>query len=262
MRLIPTLLLFVCLYSSAYSQTINDRLLIGKWHFVKEMYTGEGTEADITFYPQPSTEKTIMEFQANGQVLLHTLRKTSSYSDTSQYQLLKTILTIENTSFTSELQIEKLTRDTLQVIQLDSRPINLKVGSPNIVRYRQVFLRQPDTLVVQITDPAFSHLTKDSIIVEEMPSFPKGPKALMKFLGKAIKYPKTAEKMQAQGTVLVKFTIAPTGEVIDGEIIYSPRLDFAIEVVRLMKLMPNWTPGKQNGKPVPVKYALPIQFRF
>ena len=98
--------------------------------------------------------------------------------------------------------------------------------------------------------------------VDQMASYPGGTPALMDFLNENTKYPEQAEREGIEGRVVAGFIVERDGSVSNIEILKSvhPLLD--AEVVRVMSLMPNWIPGRQNGQPVRVKYSLPITFRL
>jgi len=136
-----------------------------------------------------------------------------------------------------------------------------KKPGTNTIFNRQTFLRQPlGTAAINIDDTTGPR--KDSTVVEEMPEFPGGQANLMKFLGNTIRYSKATFRNKVSGLVLVEFIIDPTGKAVDVEISRSPGMELATEVVRIIKYMPRWNPGKQNGKPVPVRYTLPVAFRL
>jgi protein TonB len=97
-------------------------------------------------------------------------------------------------------------------------------------------------------------------IVEEMPSFPGGDAALMKYLGSNIKYPAIAKDAGIQGTVYVTFVVDEKGEVKDAKVLRSIGGGCDEEAIRVVKSMPKWKPGKQRGKSVKVQYNLPIRF--
>lgn len=97
-------------------------------------------------------------------------------------------------------------------------------------------------------------------IVEEMPSFPGGEAALMKYLGKNIKYPAIAKDAGIQGTVYVTFVVNEEGAVKDVQVLRSIGGGCDEEAIRVVESMPKWTPGKQRGKSVKVQYNLPIRF--
>ncbi len=97
-------------------------------------------------------------------------------------------------------------------------------------------------------------------IVEEMPSFPGGDAALMKYLGNSIKYPAIAKDAGIQGTVYVTFVVDEKGNVKDVKVLRSIGGGCDEEAIRVVENMPKWKPGKQRGKPVKVQYNLPIRF--
>ena len=99
-------------------------------------------------------------------------------------------------------------------------------------------------------------------VVETMPEFPGGLKALMQYLGENIKYPKTAIDSQKEGRVIVSFVINKEGDLMNAKIVRS--IDSALdeEALRVVNSMPKWKPGEQGGKKVNVKYTLPVAFRL
>lgn len=100
-------------------------------------------------------------------------------------------------------------------------------------------------------------------VVEEMPQFPDGGMAgLMQFLGKNIKYPTIAQENGTQGRVTVQFVVNKDGSIVDAKVLrgVDPYLDK--EALRVIGSMPKWKPGKQRGKPVRVKYTVPVMFRL
>lgn len=100
-------------------------------------------------------------------------------------------------------------------------------------------------------------------VVEEMPDFPDGGlQGLLKFLAKNIKYPVIAQENGIQGRVVCAFVVNKDGSIVDIEVLrgVDPSLDK--EAVRVLSTMPKWKPGKQRGKPVRVKYTVPVMFRL
>ncbi len=99
-------------------------------------------------------------------------------------------------------------------------------------------------------------------VVEEMPQFPGGEGELLKFIARSIKYPVIAQENGIQGRVICAFVVNRDGTVVDAEVLrgVDPSLDK--EALRVIGTMPKWTPGKQRGKPVRVKYTVPITFRL
>ena len=99
-------------------------------------------------------------------------------------------------------------------------------------------------------------------IVEQQPLFPGGPAALMKYLSEHTKYPVVAQENGIQGRVTVQFVVEKDGSISDVHVLrgVDPSLDK--EAVRVVKSMPRWTPGKQNGITVRVNYRVPVLFRL
>lgn len=98
--------------------------------------------------------------------------------------------------------------------------------------------------------------------VEQMPSFPGGEAALMRYLSSNVHYPVVAEENGVQGRVFLTFVIERDGSITDVKVVKSvdPALDK--EAVRVIKNMPQWRAGTQDGKPVRVKITMPIIFRL
>ena len=109
-----------------------------------------------------------------------------------------------------------------------------------------------------------STLTGDEIfqVVEEQPMFPGGMQELMKYLQKEMKYPKEAQDKGIQGRVIVQFVVNKDGSICEANVVKSvdPLLD--AEALRVVNAMPHWTPGKQRGEPVCVRFTIPVAFHL
>lgn len=99
-------------------------------------------------------------------------------------------------------------------------------------------------------------------VVEQMPSFPGGPSALMQYLSENIKYPVVAQENGVQGRVVVSFVVERDGSITDVNVVRSVDPSLDREATRVVKAMPKWLPGKQNGQAVRVKYNVPVSFRL
>ncbi|PCI93422.1 MAG: energy transducer TonB [Flavobacteriales bacterium] len=97
-------------------------------------------------------------------------------------------------------------------------------------------------------------------IVERMPEFPGGNKAMFEFLGNNIEYPPKAKAKNIQGKVYVNFTISKDGTIRDVKVLRKAHKLLDAEAVRVIKIMPDWIPGMQRGEMVSVSYNLPINF--
>ncbi len=99
-------------------------------------------------------------------------------------------------------------------------------------------------------------------VCEQMPTFPGGDAALMKYLSENVKYPALAIKAQEQGRVVVSFTVEKDGAISDVKVARSVTPSLDAEAVRVVKAMPKWTPGKQDGQLVRVRYNVPVSFKL
>ena len=101
------------------------------------------------------------------------------------------------------------------------------------------------------------------VIVEKMPEFPGGQAALFKYLSENVKYPVIAQENGIQGRVICQFVVNKDGSIVDVEVVRTggdASLDK--EAVRVIKSMPKWSAGQQRGKPVRVKYTVPVNFKL
>jgi len=98
-------------------------------------------------------------------------------------------------------------------------------------------------------------------VVETMPQYPGGEDALMKYLAINISYPQAAKDKGIQGTVYVSFIVEKNGNISNVKILRGIGSGCDEEVIRVVKDMPEWKPGTQNGKPVRVQYNLPVKFK-
>jgi protein TonB len=116
--------------------------------------------------------------------------------------------------------------------------------------------------VIAAPEPPKEEETKVFDVVEQMPSFPGGPSALFEFLSKNIKYPAVAEENGVQGRVIVTFVVERDGSITDVRVVKSVDPSLDKEAQRVVKSMPRWIPGKQNGSAVRVKYTVPVTFKL
>ena len=99
-------------------------------------------------------------------------------------------------------------------------------------------------------------------VVEQMPEFPGGLSACMSYIARNVKYPTIALENGIQGRVVVQFCVEKDGSISNTVATKSVNPYLDKEALRVVSSMPKWTPGKQKGKPVRVKYTLPVHFRL
>lgn len=122
-------------------------------------------------------------------------------------------------------------------------------------------LKGPTTGVVDM--PVAPEREEILSFVEIMPEFPGGEAALFKYLKKNLMYPHMAQENGVGGTVFVQFVVSRDGSISDVKTVGAAKgAGLEEEAMRVVRKMPGWKPGKQNGKPVTVLYNLPIRFRI
>ena len=116
------------------------------------------------------------------------------------------------------------------------------------------------------TQPVVAKETSDPSrvfdVVEEMPKFPGGDEGMMQFLNSEVKYPEEASKKGKQGRVVVTFIVNEDGSISESKVVKSVDPELDAEAIRVVNAMPKWTPGKQNGHVVRVKFTIPVTFRL
>lgn len=121
-------------------------------------------------------------------------------------------------------------------------------------------------LIEEPTAPSAPTVEYDEVfqVVEEMPQFEGGQEGMINYLSNELTYPASMEEKGIAAQVFVSFVISEDGKVTNVEVMKNDSGEeaFSAEALRVVAAMPNWTPGKQEGKPVPVKYVLPIKFQL
>lgn len=195
--------------------------------------------------------KAIHEFEVDEAVL-------NKGIDATQYQQFLVVKAVGNRlqPFANNLNKESLKR---RIIMMNQKKSN------RWMMLKALFVIPVATLAVSVfanTQPQQPD-TKAYEVVEEMPKFKGGESAMMEFLMMNMKYPQTAVKAKQQGRAIVGFIVRKDGTISDIYIVKSAGYDVLDnEAMRVVKSMPAWEPGKQNGKPVNVKYFVPITFRL
>src|SRR5574344_546579 len=123
-------------------------------------------------------------------------------------------------------------------------------------------LKATQTIITQEPPQHAEAANKVFDVVEQMPSFPGGNGALMAYLANNIKYPVVAQENGVQGRVIVAFVVEKDGSITDVNVVKSVDPSLDREAQRVVRSMPRWNPGKQNGSAVRVKYNVPVSFRL
>ena len=174
----------------------------------------------------------------------------------------------ETQKFTAPvIKKDELVKEENQVKQMDKLDDKVAVGTEDKegVKDRTVeAVRSEITVAAPPPPPAPKPevATKVFDVVEEMPSFPGGNVALMSYLNGNTKYPVVAQENGVQGKVIISFVVERDGSISDVKVARSVDPSLDREAQRVVKSMPRWTPGKQNGQTVRVKYTVPVVFRL
>ncbi len=99
-------------------------------------------------------------------------------------------------------------------------------------------------------------------VVEQMPQYPGGNTELLKYISSNLHFPVVAAENGIQGTVVIRFVVSATGKVSQVTILRPLDPSCDKEALRVISSMPDWVPGKQNGKTVPVYYTVPVRFKL
>ena len=148
--------------------------------------------------------------------------------------------------------------EIIEIIDDDADIIEDMPASPDDNSNDWVDLTQIDIIEVEpepVDDVPYT-------VVEDQPEFPGGAAALYEYLSKNIKYPAICRENNIQGRVVVVFMVNRDGSIVEPEVVKSvnPMLDK--EALRVISNMPKWKPGLQFGKPVRVKFTVPVNFRL
>ena len=174
----------------------------------------------------------------------------------------------ETQKFTAPvIKKDELVKEENQVKQMDKLDDKVAVGTENKegVKDRTVEAVRNDIAVAAPPPPPAPKpevATKVFDVVEEMPSFPGGNGALMSYLSSNTQYPVVAQENGVQGRVIVSFVVERDGSISDVKVARSVDPSLDREAQRVVKSMPRWKPGKQNGSAVRVKYTVPVVFRL
>lgn len=174
----------------------------------------------------------------------------------------------ETQKFTAPvIKKDELVKEENQVKQMDKLDEKVAVGTENKEGTKDRLaeaVRSDIAVAAPPPPPAPKPEVSNKVfeVVEEMPHFPGGPAALQAFLSSNTKYPVVAQENGVQGRVSVSFVVERDGSITDVRVVRSVDPSLDREASRVVRSMPRWSPGKQNGSTVRVKYTVPVVFRL
>jgi TonB family protein len=126
----------------------------------------------------------------------------------------------------------------------------------------ETFGQTDQPMTITVSPNATSVSAADLFAMQKQPSFPGGDTALVNFIRSNMQYPAPAKKDKIQGKVVLTFTINIDGKISDIIVLKDIGGECGKEAARIVSLMPAWIPGSSNGKPVKVRYTLPVKFEL
>ena len=169
-------------------------------------------------------------------------------------------ITDENGNFTLEVGTDQ----SIQVAYIGMSTVTMSVKDCLKKADQTIVLTESDTKKdVKVVASAPQAVTSDDqtfSVVEQMPEYPGGMRAGLEFMARNLRYPTKAREAGKQGRVIVQFVVRKDGSLSDFKVLrpVDPWLD--AEAIRVISTMPKWKPGMQDGKPVSVKFTLPVTF--
>ena len=150
-------------------------------------------------------------------------------------------------------------------VKMDTVELNIVLEESNATLYGSPVVVAKYGVQRRSVSPVSSNdkVSEDDVIyrsVEQMPQFPGGEAALMKYIESHIQYPAEALKNRIKGHVVVQFVVDKKGKIGEVKVLRSVDKDLDKEAIRVVKSLPKFTPGRQNGKAVSVWYTLPVTF--
>ena len=174
----------------------------------------------------------------------------------------------ETQKFTAPvIKKDELVKEENQVKQMDKLDEKVAVGTENKEGTKDRLaeaVRSDIAVAAPPPPPAPKPEVSNKVfdVVEEMPHFPGGAAALQAFLSSNTKYPVVAQENGVQGRVIVSFVVERDGSITEVRVVRSVDPSLDREASRVVRSMPRWSPGKQNGSAVRVKYTVPVVFRL
>lgn len=169
-------------------------------------------------------------------------------------QRVTDILVVEDENFEADKQVKTQEEATQNEAQIGA--IDVTEGTNDLDKQS---IREQ---VVQEAPVVEEEKVYTMAMVEQKPSFPGGDAAMYKWLGEHINYPAQASEEGVQGRVVVMFDVDKTGQIVNVKIARGRHPALDKEAMRLVKSMPKWQPGRNNGQPVKVTYTLPVTFKL
>ncbi len=209
------------------------------------------TEQELaTFAPEEEIEEEIEEEQ----VRFEEPEEIIQPEEVANEQRITDLLIVEDEKFENEKEVK--TQDEMTQNEAQAGAVDITEGTNDLnkqVVKEQIIAPEPAPEPEKVYNIA---------MVEQKPEFPGGDAAMYKWLGDHINYPAAASEEGVQGRVVVEFVVSKTGSIENVRVLRGRHPALDKEAMRVVKSMPKWQPGRNNGQPVKVTYTLPVTFRL
>ncbi len=199
-------------------------------------------------------EEAMQEEEIEEQPIIEQPEEIIQPEEVANEQRVTDILVVEDEQFDETKQVKTQEEATQNEAQIGA--IDVTEGTNDL--NKQVVREQ----IVQEAPAPEPEKVYTMAMVEQKPSFPGGDAAMYKWLGEHINYPAQASEEGVQGRVVVQFDVDKTGQIVNVKIARGRHPALDKEAMRLVKSMPKWQPGRNNGQPVKVTYTLPVTFKL
>ncbi len=236
--LIPGLILLALFYNGTFGQPEEEQIIINtdvELTSIEDEYEEE-IEEEETFELPPEPEEIITP------------------EEVANEQQVTNILVTEDENYEEEKQV-KNTEEVMDNMAMLGQ-LNVSEGVDDLNKTHIV-----DQVIAE-EKPVVEDKVYNMAMVEQTPEFPGGTQALYKWLSDHINYPSVAAEEGVQGRVIVEFVVSKTGDVENVHVLRGRHPALDKEAVRVVKGMPKWNPGRNNGQPVKVTYTLPVTFKL
>ena len=235
--LIPALILLALFYKGVFGKPDEEEIAIS-------------TQQEIATFDAPEEEEIEEEEE---QVIIEQEEVIVPEEITNEQQVTN-ILVTEDDKYEEDKQVknqEEVMENTSMIGSVDFNEGVEDLNKTHIVDQ-----------VIQETKPVEEEKVYNMAMVEQQPEFPGGTAEMYKWLSSHINYPAAASEEGVQGKVIVEFVVSRTGKVENVRVLRGRHPALDKEAVRVVKAMPAWNPGRNNGQPVKVTYTLPVTFKL
>ena len=235
--LIPALILLALFYKGVFGKPDEEEIAIS-------------TQQEIATFDAPEEE----EIEEEEEQVIIEQEEVIVPEEITNEQQVKNILVTEDDKYEEDKQVknqEEVMENTSMIGSVDFNEGVEDLNKTHIVDQ-----------VIQETKPVEEEKVYNMAMVEQQPEFPGGTAEMYKWLSSHINYPAAASEEGVQGKVIVEFVVSRTGKVENVRVLRGRHPALDKEAVRVVKAMPAWNPGRNNGQPVKVTYTLPVTFKL